>query len=260
LRQVELATAGYSYEAFWSYTRFDDEHDGQWLTSLREAVVSEVRARSGKKIEIFQDKDGIDWGERWGDKLVDSADAAIFLIPVITSAYFSSEACRKELMQFVTREDNSGFRESILPLYYIDAIQLRDDFGRKSDLLAREIAAHNYIDIRGFRHRDIHSYEVKQKITEIAIALLERLSSHARWQLQSKELQAEFTVPRSGAHMPRKALLLGYRHNVPESIHLWVVVEAGTIYHPQCDLPPGNGPFEASATIGRPNDDIYSRA
>jgi hypothetical protein len=50
------------YVAFWSYTRFDDEHDGQWLTDLRIALEKEVQALSGFKVAIFQDVDGILWG------------------------------------------------------------------------------------------------------------------------------------------------------------------------------------------------------
>jgi hypothetical protein len=108
------------YCAFWSYTRFDDDNDDRWLTRLRKALVDEMRALFGKQLEIFQDVDGIAWGERFDKTLASSADDAVFLIPVITPNYFASEACRKELKQFVDREDATGFKEFILPLYYID--------------------------------------------------------------------------------------------------------------------------------------------
>ena len=53
---------GRRYGAFWSYTRFDNENDGLWLTELRKALVAELRASFGKQIEVFQDIDGIAWG------------------------------------------------------------------------------------------------------------------------------------------------------------------------------------------------------
>jgi hypothetical protein len=86
-RGGNLGLAGRRYGAFWSYTRFDDKNDELWLTALREALVAEVRASSGKEIEIFQDKDGIAWGEGWKEKLRSSSDDAVFLIPIITPMF-----------------------------------------------------------------------------------------------------------------------------------------------------------------------------
>jgi hypothetical protein len=80
-------TIGRRYDAFWSYTRFDDENDEGWLTALREALIFEVQALFDKQIEIFQDIDGIAWGERWKSKLVSSSDDTVFLIPIITPTY-----------------------------------------------------------------------------------------------------------------------------------------------------------------------------
>jgi WD40 repeat protein len=38
-----------------SYTRFDDQHDGGHLTSLRESLSSAVQAATGEPFPIFQD-------------------------------------------------------------------------------------------------------------------------------------------------------------------------------------------------------------
>jgi hypothetical protein len=65
--------------------RFDDKNDEGWLTALREALIAEVQALFGKQVKIFQDIDGIAWGERWKRKLVSSSDD-VFLIPIITPA------------------------------------------------------------------------------------------------------------------------------------------------------------------------------
>src|ERR1035441_810650 len=107
---------GRKYCAFWSYTRFDDDNDGHWLTALRKALVAEVQASFGKQLEIFQDVDGVAWGEQWRSKLESSSDDAVFFIPIITPSYFASEPSRDELKQFVDREKATGFNESILPL------------------------------------------------------------------------------------------------------------------------------------------------
>jgi hypothetical protein len=62
----------------------------------------------------------------------------------------------------------TGFRESILPIYYIDTPQLQDDFQKRTDYLAQKVAEHNYEDIRELRHRSIDSYEARQKINKLA--------------------------------------------------------------------------------------------
>ncbi len=243
------------YGAFWSYTRFDDENDELWVTALRKALVSEVRASFGKHIEIFQDVDGMAWGERWEQKLVSSSDDAVFLIPIITPSYFASEPCRQELKQFVDRENTTGFREFILPIYYIDSPKLQDEFEKATDFLAQIVADHNYEDFRELRHRSITSFEAKQKIKKLASAFVIRLKGYARRQLSSPSMRAHFTVPPNGAKAPRKVLLSGNLEAISEGTDVWLVVETGALYHPQEQLPKENGPFRAPVIIGRINHD-----
>jgi len=100
---------GERYAAFWSYSRFDDSNDREWLTKLKGALEAESRACSGKVIEIFQDVSGTQWGEQWGDKLRGSSDQALFLIPIITPNYFKSEACRSELERFLSAKTRRAF-------------------------------------------------------------------------------------------------------------------------------------------------------
>jgi len=248
--------AGPRYGAFWSYARFDDKNDELWLTALRQALVAEVRASSGKEIKIFQDKDRIAWGEGWKQKLVSSSDDAVFLIPIITPSYFASDPCRQELQQFVARETATGFKEFILPLYYIDTPQLQDEFEKATDYLARTVAEHNYEDIRGLRHRSITSYEAKQKISELATALVGRLRGYARWQLLSPTMRAHFTTPPNGCRVPRTPVLSGTLENISAGTEVWLVVETGTVYHPQHgQLQIDSGAFQASVVIGRKGND-----
>jgi hypothetical protein len=148
------------------------------------------------------------------------------------------------LEQFVDRENHTGFKELILPIYYIDTRQLEDQFKKASDLLAQTVADHNYKDIRELRHRSITSYEAKQKIKELATALFERLKRYARKQLSSPAMRAHFTAPPNGARGPRIAFLSGTIENIPAWIDVWLVVATGTVYHPQgAQLPTDSGAF-----------------
>jgi hypothetical protein len=242
---------GRRYAAFWSYTRFDDEHDGAWLSDLREALVKAVRALSGKQIEIFQDVDGIAWGERWKRKLVKSAEDAVFLIPIITPNYFESEACRDELAQFVVREKTTGSQDLILPVYYITAPHLEDRFKKASDYLAQAIGEHNYEDTRDLRHRSLTSYDARQKIDALATSLIGRLNGFARAQLSSTNMRAAITAPPNRAGVPQHALILGTVDRISDLADIWVVVETGTLWHPQPQLPRGATTFQTIVLIGR---------
>ena len=174
----------------------------------------------------------------------------MFLIPIVTPSYFASPGCRRELEQFVKREDDTGFKELILPIYYIDTPQLQDQFEKASDLLAQTVADHNYEDIRELRHRSINSYEAKQKIKKLATALFDRLKGYARKQLSSPAMRAQFTVPTNGARSPREAFLSGTIENIPPGIHVWLVADTGAIYHPQgMQLSTDSGAFHRARVI-----------
>ena len=54
---------------FWSYVHADDEAEGDRITLLAEKLVAEYEMITGEKIELFLDKDGIEWGEKWRDKI-----------------------------------------------------------------------------------------------------------------------------------------------------------------------------------------------
>jgi hypothetical protein len=245
-----IVTIGRKYAAFWSYTRVDDETDDGWLTALREALISEVQVLFGKQVEIFQDLNGIEWGEQWEQKLVSSSDDAVFLIPIVTPSYFASSGCRKELEQFVKRENETGFKELILPIYYIETPELQDPLEKACDLLAQTVADHNYEDIRELRHRSINSYEAKQKIKKLAAALFERLKRYARKQLSAPAMRAQFTAPQNGARSKREAFLSGTVENIPPAIDVWLVADTGAIYHPQgMQLSTDSGAFHRARVI-----------
>ena len=53
-------------EAFLSYTRLDDEYFGGAITSLRRLLELGVQVVTGDKtFNIFQDVDGIEFGQKW---------------------------------------------------------------------------------------------------------------------------------------------------------------------------------------------------
>jgi hypothetical protein len=239
------------YVAFWSYTRFDDENDRSWLSGLKVAVETEVRALSGKHVEIFQDVDGILWGEQWRDKLQQSAASAAFLIPIITPSYFTSDACRMELEWFIEREKQTGFHDLILPLYYIPCQKLDNAFQKGSDWLAGAVSDHNYEHIQKHRHRKMESRDARKMVTRLAQNLIDRLSGLGRRYLETPEMRATITLPSDNSRVPNRPAVLGTIHKSNEWVEIWIVVEANSIYHPQHHVVRSQNTWQTWLSIGR---------
>ena len=65
--------------AFMSYVHLNDQHENGRLTQFRERLSGEVHMQSALKIEIFQDRKDIAWGQRWKERIEESIDSTTFL-------------------------------------------------------------------------------------------------------------------------------------------------------------------------------------
>lgn len=112
---------------FWSYVHDDDDAEEGRIVALAKRIVAEYGLQTGEGIELFLDRDSIQWGDRWR-KVVDEtlADVAFF-IPVMTPRYFRSSECRRELNHFIERATNLGVKELVLPLHYVNHPPLDDE-------------------------------------------------------------------------------------------------------------------------------------
>ena len=174
--------------AFFSYVRLVDQHEGGRLTELRERLSREVEVQTGEPFPVFQDRNDIQWGQQWQERIDDSLDAVTFLIPIITPSFFVSPACRDELEKFLEREEALEKNDLILPIYYIDCPVLNDEDKRKADPLAVVIAARQYFDWRDLRFDPMTSPQVGKKLAEMAVQIRDAL---------------ERTAPRRKAAEPR---------------------------------------------------------
>ncbi len=137
------------YDAFLSYTRTDDEFFGGAITSLRKFLELGVQVVTGDRgFNIFQDIDGIEFGEKWQSRLDQAISDTTFLIPVMTPLFFRSDACRDELKKFMEHERKTGRGDLILPVYFVTTPLLEQDDLRKNDSLARELSARQRYDWR----------------------------------------------------------------------------------------------------------------
>ena len=114
-------------QGFWSYVHDDDKVDRGRISQLARDVVDEYLMLTGEEISLFLDKDTIEWGENWLNKIDSSLSSVGFFIQVITPRYFMSPQCRRELQFFARRANNIGIKDLILPLVYVDFPALYDE-------------------------------------------------------------------------------------------------------------------------------------
>ena len=124
-------------DAFLSYTRIDDEFRSGAITSLRRLLELGVQVVTGNRnFQIFQDKEGIELGQNWQNRLDQAITDARFLIPILSPLYFQSKGCRDELTKFIAYEKSLGRNDLILPVYFVTTALLEKPDLLKDDVLA----------------------------------------------------------------------------------------------------------------------------
>lgn len=67
--------------AFFSYAHMDDANE--FLSKLRRDLCEEFQIISGSKLNLFFDRDSIEWGSNWRNSIESGIANASFFIPVI---------------------------------------------------------------------------------------------------------------------------------------------------------------------------------
>lgn len=120
---------------FWSYRRDDDSADNGRIAQLARDIVSEYELLTGESIELFLDRDSLEWGNAWLEKVDGNLANVAFFVPVLTPRYFQSKECRRELRTFANRAEELGVKELVLPLKYVDFPALHEE-EPEDDLIA----------------------------------------------------------------------------------------------------------------------------
>lgn len=161
--------------AFLSYAHIDDEHHDGAITTLRERLSKAVHYKTAKPFPIFQDHEGIDWGQHWPKVLDETLSEVRFLITVVSPSFFSSDWCRKELRKFLKLEAEQSRNDLILPIYLEDTLYLNNETERAKDELASTIYKRQYYDWRPFKYKNFTEYTVRVAIDEMANGLVKAL-------------------------------------------------------------------------------------
>lgn len=105
---------------FWSYVHADDDAEGGRIVKLAHDVVARYQMVTGEEIDLFLDRDSLEWGDAWRSKVDEALTGVAFFIPVITPRFFQSAECRRELNFFARKATQLGIRELVMPILYVD--------------------------------------------------------------------------------------------------------------------------------------------
>jgi cobaltochelatase CobT len=161
--------------AFMSYAHADDKHDFGQLTQFRERLSGEVGVQTARDFPIFQDRESIEWGQNWRQRINDSLDTATFLLVFLTPNFFGSAECAKEVKRFLARERRIGRRDLILPVYYIPIPQLDDKNSPPTDPMIRTLAARQHFDWREYRFEPFSAPETRKAMATLATRIRDAL-------------------------------------------------------------------------------------
>lgn len=94
-------------------------------------------------IAIFYDKESLEWGDNWKNKILEGVQKAEFAIIVISTNFFGREWTERELYEFMNRQNRNG-QKLILPiLYNITVEQLREKYPTLADIQAIDSAEYS---------------------------------------------------------------------------------------------------------------------
>lgn len=162
---------GRTIKAFWSYSHDDDTAESGRIVQLGKDVAAQYEMITGEKIELFIDRSGLSWGDEW-KKIIDNNLATFaYFIPVITTRYFNSVECRRELTLFSEKAQNLGLESLIMPILYCETRQINDE--SNDDIAVSLVRKFQWDDWTDKRFEELHSSVYRRSVYQLA----ERLSN-----------------------------------------------------------------------------------
>jgi hypothetical protein len=95
-------------------------------------------------VQVFYDKDTIEWGDKWKEKIYEGLEKSEFAIIVISENFFGREWTEEELKSLLERQNTEG-QKLILPiLHNITTDQLKEKYPTVADIQAIESKDNTY--------------------------------------------------------------------------------------------------------------------
>ncbi|BDZ48642.1 hypothetical protein GCM10025867_08830 [Frondihabitans sucicola] len=168
--ELQAATGSLNQDAdeitvFLSYAHADEDAY-QMMSPFKELLGHFVYSKSGKKVRAFLDRDSLEWGEYWGERLDAEILAASVFIPLLSASYLDSDNCRLEFNRFQSKATDLGVRELLLPILVLDAPAIFND--QSTDDIVREARARQWEVIEEAVLTDPGSSEWKKTMSRLA--------------------------------------------------------------------------------------------
>lgn len=114
------------YDVFISHANKDKE-------DLVEEIYQSLRKLG---IKIFYDKESIEWGDNWKDRILNGTKKAEFAIIIISENFFGREWTERELSELLNRQNANG-QKLILPIIHnISIEELNKKYANVADIQA----------------------------------------------------------------------------------------------------------------------------
>lgn len=150
---------------FLSYAHADEDVYGM-MAPFKDLLRHFVYTKSGKKVRAFLDRDSIEWGEYWGERLDAEILAASIFIPMLSASYLDSANCRLEFNRFQATAKDLGVQELLLPVLVLDAPAIFN--GSSTDDIVQEASARQWEVIEEAVLSDPGSSEWKRTMSRLA--------------------------------------------------------------------------------------------
>lgn len=152
---------------FLSYHHNDNDHLNDGIIQLMKDVQEEFNFQTGKKLNLFIDRESLNWGDDWQGRLDNEVSAANIIIPAVTPRYLQSEACRKELLAFHSRIAGKP-NKRIMPLI-VQSIEEMQNISR-GDPVWKIVHAKQYLLSGDLRLLSVD--ERRKKVIQLTSALI----------------------------------------------------------------------------------------
>lgn len=94
-------------------------------------------------VTIFYDKESLEWGDNWKDRILNGTKKAEFAIIVISENFFDREWTERELHEFLNRQNRNG-QKLILPiLHNITVSQLQEKYPSVANIQTIDSSKYN---------------------------------------------------------------------------------------------------------------------
>ncbi|PZS29010.1 MAG: hypothetical protein DLM61_13785 [Pseudonocardiales bacterium] len=179
---------GANTAVFWSYAHEDDRLDGGRLLLLAEHLKQEYSLITGETLEIFVDRDAIEWGDEWRSRIDTALVQTAFFVPIITPRYFTRVECREELLAFYREATSWGLTQLVMPILYAIVPNFSED---NSDELIALISRMQHTSWSDLRLTAVDSVEYRRAVNSLARRLASLTTSVVEMQLASERSSFE---------------------------------------------------------------------